>query len=58
MVDLDSREKIEEKQDPPVVIKRWRIWKNLFVICIAWVLLFTAFQGKLLSKKKPPKIRQ
>ena len=46
-----SREKTDEKQDPPVVIKRWRIWKNLIVICLAWVLLFTAFQGKSVSTK-------
>ncbi|UJR26005.1 hypothetical protein I4U23_007351 [Adineta vaga] len=25
--------------------KKWKIWKNLFVICLAWILLFTAFQG-------------
>ncbi len=34
------------------MIKRWRIWKNLLVICIAWVLLFTAFQGKKIYLSK------
>ncbi|CAF0768384.1 unnamed protein product [Adineta ricciae] len=36
---------IEKEDDPPPPVKQWRIWKNLFVICLAWVLLFTAFQG-------------
>ena len=34
-------------------MKRWRIWKNLLVICFAWVLLFTAFQGLSLSMSAP-----
>jgi hypothetical protein len=34
-----------ETENSPVIIKKWQIWKNLLVICIAWVLLFTAFQG-------------
>jgi hypothetical protein len=39
-----SNKKIEI-ENIPIVIKKWRIWKNLLVICLAWVLLFTAFQG-------------
>ena len=30
----------------PEKLKPWRIWKNLIVICVAWILLFTAFQGR------------
>jgi hypothetical protein len=46
-----STKKIET-ENPPVVIKRWKIWKNLLVICLAWVLLFTAFQGNKISYSK------
>ena len=35
----------EEKTAEPGKLKPWRIWKNLIVICVAWILLFTAFQG-------------
>ncbi len=45
-----------ETENPPVKIKRWRIWKNLLVICFAWVLLFTAFQGKKIYYLKNIKI--
>ncbi|CAF3981831.1 unnamed protein product [Adineta steineri] len=34
-----------DTETAPVAVKKWRIWKNLFVICIAWVLQFTAFHG-------------
>jgi hypothetical protein len=34
-----------ELENSPIVLKKWQIWKNLAVICLAWVLLFTAFQG-------------
>ncbi|CAF1117677.1 unnamed protein product [Adineta steineri] len=34
-----------DTETAPVVVKKWRIWKNLFVICIAWTLQFTAFNG-------------